>query len=72
VARNDEIRAMLTSKRRRGSTRFGRPNEMAIGSSASRCCLQGEICFASRSVRSREAVPAFIFHWQRGCYGWRV
>ena len=32
----------------------------------------GELCFDSRSVRNREAVPAFKIHWHHQCYGWRV
>ena len=32
----------------------------------------GNLSFALRRVRSREAEPAFIFHWHSRCYGWRV
>ena len=32
----------------------------------------GELGFVLRSVRNREIFPAFDFHWQHGCYGWRV
>ena len=32
----------------------------------------GKLCFYSGSVRSREAIPAFIFLWHYWCYGWRV
>src|SRR5205823_8056543 len=30
------------------------------------------LCFTPRSIRSREAVPAFIKRWHHRCYGWRV
>src|ERR1022692_1427246 len=32
----------------------------------------GKLGFALRSVRSQEIVPAFYFHWQLGCFGWRA
>jgi hypothetical protein len=31
----------------------------------------GEL-YSLGNVRSREAVSAFIFYWQLGCYGWLV
>jgi len=32
----------------------------------------GELGFVLSSVRNREAVPTFNFHWHHACYGWRV
>src|SRR6266436_5629426 len=32
----------------------------------------GELCFASRSVRSRKADPALDFQWRHACCGWRA